>query len=122
MSKEIETLHRKSLLWQMLQSNKLKETALLDLSNKAEQFGYSIEYWKNTKIWRKHSEITESLHTLNTASVELEKKPETQRIPQFSECPKCQKVFKLIPKNKRFCSKKCKDDFNNDLKRTLKNK
>lgn len=117
MSHELEILRRKAFTWSLLQAPKLKETCLLDLTSKAESFGYSIELWKNTGIWRKHTEIIENQHTLHTANTELVEKPETQRIHSFSECPTCGIAFRLIPKNKRFCSKKCKDDFHNQSKR-----
>ncbi|MDR6564937.1 MULTISPECIES: DUF2116 family Zn-ribbon domain-containing protein [unclassified Arcicella] len=117
MSNELETLRRKAFSYSLLQAPRLKEVSLLDLTSKAESFGYSIEFWKTTGIWRKHTEIAETPHTFNTTHTELVEKPKTQRIQGFSDCPNCGISFRQIPKNKRFCSKKCKDDFHNNTKR-----
>ena len=138
MSKSIiERLNRLSAEAKCYRAEVVKSRALAELQAVADSFGYSFFNWQATGRWQKYedfetafeavSKIPETVETdVDLKRVETEKTPNTRLKRHIINetagekvCEFCLKRFESLRKEKRFCSVKCKNDFNNAKRREV---
>lgn len=132
MSKSIiERLNRLSAEAKCYRAEVVKNRALAELQAVADSFGYSFFNWQATGRWQKYEDFETAFEAVSKLPETVEtvvdlKRFETDKMANTrlkrhihvetdgeKVCEFCLKRFQSLRKEKRFCSVKCKNDFNN---------
>lgn len=128
---QLATLCRMAVQVETYNTKIVRNVALSSLKYTAQIYGYSFEHFEATGIWKTYTElevqgkvemqVNEMQVQLETQVVETQKKPNTcKQDGKLNEtqgndkhCEACKRQFRMKRKTQRFCSDKCRNDFNN---------